>query len=631
MTAPEPNGAPPRTKTVRRWANAITATTHIALQAGELEQRLAGLLEILLDALTSEPFAPTPATRCGEALVELNCTGPESLRSTMDALGIGLATLPEIAGLPRRTERIVSTLGAMAAGFCATIRSSTLAQQDTVHQASLMALGNVARKLRQVSAELDHVLTGCTSGVALTTQDGRFTRTNAALGEILGYTAEEFTLITLFDVVPPGEANLYRSLLAGKPQQFQRNQQLLRKDGDHAWAHLTLSPSTQGMCVTVLEDRTELKLLQSHVNHMALHDALTGLPNRQFFTTRLETMLSQGVTVCHLDLDGFTPITRGLGRPVGDSVLTHVAQRLEAAVGIEKAAKEKAMVARFGADEFAVLVRRTSPETIAGRIREALREPMASLTLTACVGIVSSDTMTTADLTAADLLDAADLALAAARRIGPGQWSQFDPEKHAEQRERLGQLASLPAALRAGQAKVAYQPLLRLAGRQIAGLDAELSWGRLAHFDCAGLGQEWVLRKICSVRRGLPVHVGLATPDPELISRVLDETGGAPESLRVGVRAAEVALLAETGVPVEIRDFGLDDLACLDAFPVHAVRLARRLHNLDSLTTRVLQPVLELVHSAGAEVVVDGVSTWEQAERWQELGADLARGEFFLA
>jgi diguanylate cyclase (GGDEF)-like protein/PAS domain S-box-containing protein len=631
MTAAEPNGAPSRTKTVRRWANAITATTHIALQAGELEQRLAGLLEILLDALTSEPFAPDPAGQCGEALVELNCTGPESLRSTMDALGVGLASLPEIAGLPRRTERIVSTLGAMAAGFCATVRGLTLAQQDTVHQASLMALGNVARKLRQVSAELEHILTGCTSGVALTTQDGRFTRTNAALGEILGYTAEEFARITLFDVVPPGEADFYRSLLARKPPQFQRNQQFLRKDGDQAWAHLTLSASTQGMCVTVLEDRTELKLLQSHVNHMALHDALTGLPNRQFFTTRLETLLNRGVTVCHLDLDAFTPITRGLGRHVGDSVLTHVAQRLESAVGTEKAVKGNAMVARFGADEFAVLVPRTPPETIAGRIREALREPIASLTLTACVGIVSSDTMPAADLTAADVLGAAELALATARRNGPGQWSQFDPDKHVDERERLGQLASLPAALRAGQAKVAYQPLLKLAGKQVAGLDAELSWGRLAHFDCVGLGQEWLLHKICSVERGLAVHVGLTAPDPELISRVLDETGRAPESLRLGVLAGDAALLAETGVPVEIRDFGLDDLACLDAFPVHTVRLARRLHDLDSLTTRVLRPVLELVHSAGAEVVVDGVATWEQAERWRELGADLARGEFFVA
>jgi diguanylate cyclase (GGDEF)-like protein/PAS domain S-box-containing protein len=622
MTAPEPTGAPPRTKIVRRWANAITATTHIALPTGELEERLAGLLDILLDALTSEPFVPAPAAQCGAALVDLNCTGQESLQSTMDALGTGLASLAEIACLPRRTERIVSTLGAMAAGYSAMIRTSTLAQQDTVHRASLTALGNVVRKLRQTSNELEHVLDGCTSGVALMTPDGRFTRTNAALGEILGYTADEFAQITLPDLLPPGEATLYRSLLTGKPQHFQRNQRLLRKDGDHAWVHLTLSTSTQGMCVTVIEDRTELTLLQSHVNHMALHDALTGLPNRQFFTTRLETMLSQGVTVCHLDLDAFTPITCGLGRHVGDSVLTHVAQRLEAAV-----AGEKAMVARFGADEFAVLVPRTAPEAIAGRIREALREPMSSITLTACVGVASSS----ATMTAAELLAAAELALATARRNGPGQWSEFDPEAGADDRERLGQLASLPTALRAGQVKLTYQPLLRLAGKQIAGLDAELSWGRLTHADCAGLGQEWLLRKICSVKRGLPVHVGLTAPDPHLISRILDETGRAPETLRVGVLPHDLALLAQTGMPVEIVDFGMDDLACLDAFPVHAIRLSRRLHNLESLTTQALRHALELVHSAGAEVIVDGISGWEQAERWRDLGADLARGEFFVA
>jgi EAL domain-containing protein (putative c-di-GMP-specific phosphodiesterase class I) len=185
--------------------------------------------------------------------------------------------------------------------------------------------------------------------------------------------------------------------------------------------------------------------------------------------------------------------------------------------------------------------------------------------------------------------------------------------------------------LRAGQVKLTYQPLLRLAGKQIAGLDAELSWGRLAHADCAGLGQEWLLRKICSVQRGLPVHVGLTTPDPHLISRILDETGRTPETLRAGVLPDDLALLAETGVPAEIRDFGMDDLACLDAFPVRAIRLSRRLHNLEPLTTRALRHALELVHSTGAEVIVDGVSGWEQAERWQDLGADLARGEFFVA
>jgi diguanylate cyclase (GGDEF)-like protein/PAS domain S-box-containing protein len=539
MTAPEPAGTPPRTKIVRRWANAITATTHIALRTDELEERLAGLFEILLDAVTSEPFAPAPAAQCGEVLVDLNCTGPESLQSTMDALGTGLASLAEIACLPRRTERIVSTLGAMAAGYCAMIRTSTLAQQDTVHRASLTALGNVVRKLRQTSTELEHVLSSCTSGVALMDPDGRFTRVNAALGEILGYTPDEFTQITLFDVLPAGEATLYRSVLTGRPQQFQRNQRLLRKDGDHAWVHLTLSTSAQGMCVTVIEDRTELTLLQSHVNHMALHDALTGLPNRQFFTTRLETMLRQGVTVCHLDLDAFTPITRGLGRHVGDSVLTHVAQRLEAAV-----AGEKAMVARFGADEFAILLPRTAPETIAGRIREALREPISSITLTACIGVASSTTMT-----AADLLAAAELALATARRNGPGQWSEFDPAKDADDRERLGQLASLPTALRAGQVKLTYQPLLRLAGKQIAGLDAELSWGRLAHADCAGLGQEWLLRKVCSVQRGLPVHIGLTAPDPQLISRILDETGRARDTLRAGVLPGDLALLRRRACP----------------------------------------------------------------------------------
>ncbi len=603
-----------RDKIVRRWATAVTANTHVPMQADEFHQRLAGLLDDLLDALTSDPFTPDPAFLCGVRLVEMHCGTTESIRSTMDSLGAGLATMPELAGLPRRTERIFSTLGAMTAGYSEATRQSTFIQQEAVHRASLTALGDVHRKLRDVSAELDEVLNGCSTGVALIKEDGRFIRANAAFREVLGYEPKELAERTLFGVVPPEDAGLFRSLLAGGTRHFERKQQLIGKDQQVSWTRLTLSRPRQAGFVIVFEDRTELELLQSRVNHMALHDMLTGLPNRQYFTTRLETALARGVTLCQLDIDGFAAITRSLGRQVGDNVLMHVAQRLQAAV-----AADDTMVARFGADEFAVLMPTTEPEMIVRHVQEALRQPIEvaghHIVLSASIGVVNA-----VGTNPADALDAAELALARAQRLGPGQWSLFGPQD----RERAIATAVLPTALQTGQVTVQYQPLHRFPGKQKIGYDAQLSWGSLSHWDCLGRAESWLLRTVCSAGPNLPVHIGVNSPDPGEVEQIAAEAGRELDRLCLSVRGGDGLLpLADTGVGLEIRDFDLTDLAFLEALPIKAVRLDRRMRHPGALTTKALRHVLAVVRSAGASVIVNGLPTWHDAERWRDLGADI--------
>ncbi|MCE7007550.1 diguanylate cyclase [Kibdelosporangium philippinense] len=614
MTAPQPSRRSSRAKIVRRWAVAVTADTHIPLQADELHERLTGLLDDLLDALTSDPFTPDPAFLCGVQLVEMHCGTAESIRSTMDALGAGLAAMPELAGLSRRTERIFSTLGAMAAGYSEATRQSTFAQQEAVHRASLTALGDVHRKLRDVSAELDEVLNGCTDGVALIKEDGRFIRANAAFREVLGYEPKELTDKTLFSVVPPEDAGLFRSLLAGGTRHFERKQQLIGKDQQVSWTKLTLSRPRQAGFVIVFEDRTELELLQSRVNHMSLHDMLTGLPNRQYFTTRLETALPRGVTLCQLDIDGFAAITRGLGRQIGDNVLMHVAQRLQTAV-----AADDTMVARFGPDEFAVLMPTTAPELIVRHLQEALRQPIEvsghHIVLSVAIGVVNA-----VGSDPGDALDAAELALARAQRLGPGQWSLFGPQD----REHAMAAAVLPTALQTGQVAVHYQPLHRLPGKQRVGFDAELSWGTLSHWDCVKRAENWLLRTVCSAGPDLPVHVGVNSPDPGEVKRIAAETGRELDRLCLSVRGGDQLLpLADTGVGIEIRDFDLTDLAFLEALPIKAVRLDRRMRHPGALTTKALRHVLTVVRSVGASVIVDGLPSWREAERWRDLGADI--------
>jgi EAL domain-containing protein (putative c-di-GMP-specific phosphodiesterase class I) len=235
---------------------------------------------------------------------------------------------------------------------------------------------------------------------------------------------------------------------------------------------------------------------------------------------------------------------------------------------------------------------------------------------------------------------------------------------------------SLPGAWENGELTVEHRSLVRLDGGEVVGLDALLSWrhpyrGRLPHARCAELAEQtglilplgsWLLGSACAQARARldeldddrPLHVGLTpnqSSDPDLLSRVLgvlDDTGLPANRLWLGIPAAALAqeggeaaenlrLLASAGVQTEILDFSTTagDLAHLEDLPVRAVRIARWMVRRqaqdgreDSLVAAALKEILRIVHGAGTTVIVDGVDTEGQADRWRHLGADLVQGEF---
>lgn len=392
---------------------------------------------------------------------------------------------------------------------------------------------------------------------------------------------------------------------------------------------------------------TELGLLRNELSHQLLHDVLTALPNRQFFTTRLEHVLSTGspTTVCHLEVNGLAAIRDGLGRHAGASLLRVVAERLKAAL-----ANRRAMVARFEEGRFGVLVetRESAPDPapVVAEIEAALAEPVHvdghALFLTASTGVVQSPPYG-ADPTA--VLDAADLALRGAKCLGPGRWTCLTPARGGD-RDELWLAATLPGAWRAGRVHVELWPQVRLAGGT-ARLDVRLRWdhpecGTLPHERCVELAEltgfgprlgRWLLEQAGTCGGDLPLTVAvppsLAT-DPALLTAVA-ECGVPATRLQVSVPAGladNLAPLAEAGIGVAVHDFA-GDVTCLPA--AHAVRLAPHLvaRAADPLAERLVRDLIALVHQAGATVVVDGVRTEAEADLWRTAGADLATGPLF--
>ncbi|HEX6340561.1 putative bifunctional diguanylate cyclase/phosphodiesterase [Umezawaea sp.] len=669
--SPQPQPDPPRRRRAlaRKWTYLLSGVVVVPLTAEELDRELSEQLDAVCDGLGPGPFDPAVLERVGERLADLGYVGEPGLRCTLDVLGKGLLSLSEFHPVEANAERIVLGLGALAVGFLAANQRAVIEQQESMQLSLFKAVRDAKTNLRESEARFDEVATSSTSGIMIISLDGQLVRANAAIGEILGYLPAELTGTTLFDLVHPDSADVLRDamrqLLDGTETRIRQSQRLLRKNGDTARISLTTSllrgPDDEpNHLVIVVEDGTELMLLQGELKRQVLHDVLTGLPNRQYFGSNLEAALRRadpefGVTLLHLDLDAFGMVCNSLGRQTGDRLLVHVAQCLKVVL-----AGEKAMIARFDGDEFGVLLENsaTTPDvaTIVAGINAELAEPTfvdgRGLAVSVSVGVVHRPSP---DLDPTDLLRAADLALRRAK-TRRGQWELYHPDQDARDREEQALAVSMPGAWEQGEVVAVYRPVARLADGATAGVEALLRWfhpdlGPLDHERCADLAEqtglilplgEWLLRVSSGQAvwwKNVPLVVGLTgyqSADADLstrVVRVLRETGLRPGQLTIGmpVRALRVpeaadnfGVLADMGVATMLDGFGggADDLALLGELPVRSVRLA---------SSPFATELAALVHGVGASVLVGGVNGEEQAESWRSAGADLASGDLFGA
>ncbi len=418
---------------------------------------------------------------------------------------------------------------------------------------------------------------------------------------------------------------------------------------------------------------TELTLLQRQLSHQLLHDALTGLPNRQFFTTRLEEVLNSGTatTLYRIELNGVPVLNDGLGGPRTDSFLTAIAVRIRSAV-----ASENAMVARLDRAGFVVLREggpgTAPPAALVDTINEALAETTylgdVGVATTASIGVVQSPPHRSDPV---ELMSAADMALRYAKQKGPGQWQLLAPDEDAADR-RLHRLAAImPGAWETGQLRVGFRPRVGLADERPVAVDAFARWQQagLRGQPCVELGEEtglspqlsgWLLRNAGEQLRTwhrrtgaeLPLGVSLtpvqsAAPDlvPSLLS-VLDELSLRPSLVQVALPASTVfsgralsnlTALAEAGVETAVHDFGdvPSDVVRLADLPLRSVLLTPRLvaqargAAKTSLVAKALAGLVTFVHLAGATVTVEEIHNRAEADWWRWAEADHASGPLY--
>ena len=425
-------------------------------------------------------------------------------------------------------------------------------------------------------------------------------------------------------------------------------------------------------------DVSERKAFEEQLAHQAFHDPVTNLANRALFSDRVEHALMRSqrgfpdIAIVFIDLDDFKTVNDSLGHAAGDHVLQEVARRLQIAV------RPTDTVARFGGDEFAVLLESVNDSAqaadAAARILHALEIPLEidgkQVFPRASIGICLVDRENESP-EAAELLRNADVAMYMAKRDSKGGYRVFEPTMHERVVERLELRSELQRAIDEDQLALHYQPVVRLEGHEILGVEALLRWmhptrGTIPPNQFIPLAEEtgliipmgrWVLETACA--EGVLLHTRFPRPEPLAMSVNLSVRQLQSESIVADVRSAleksgltpgalvleitESVMMADTDFAVqrlcELKDLGvrlaMDDfgtgyssLSYLSRFPVDILKMDRSFVGAGE-NVALQSAIIALGASLELEVVAEGIELPEQERSLHDLGCELGQGFLF--
>lgn len=423
-----------------------------------------------------------------------------------------------------------------------------------------------------------------------------------------------------------------------------------------------------------------LEETKEHFRHAAFHDSLTGLPNRAMFTELLKAEIESGkrspdhlFAVLFLDLDRFKNINDSLGHTHGDLLLVAFAERLE------RTLRPVDTLARFGGDEFAILLSGMSDATdavrVAQRIQDELSQPFVldknSAFATASIGIALSSSGYDKP---EDILRDADTALYRAKENGKARYEVFDHDMHARAVSRLQLESDLRQAIEKKEFCVFYQPIVSLQTGRLVGFEALVRWrhprrGLVSPADFIPVAEEtglivpigeWVLAEACArVRewqlkspshRSLSLSVNLSArqvAQPDLLERIqeaLDNSKLNAHCLKLEITESVVMENAEAaaamfkqlrslGVQLSIDDFGTgySSLSYLHRFPLNYLKIDRSFvtHLTAENDNAIVRTISTLARNLGMEVIAEGIETEEQFQLLRTLGCEYGQGYLF--
>jgi diguanylate cyclase (GGDEF)-like protein/PAS domain S-box-containing protein len=474
--------------------------------------------------------------------------------------------------------------------------------------------------------------------------------------------------------------------LKGGTSYFEKEYRMIDKNGRSIWI------LSRGLAVRDVEGRayrmagshTDISL-RKHVEekllHDAFHDALTGLPNRSLFVDRLERAIKhskrhpeQLFAVLFLDIDRFKVVNDSLGHLVGDELLVEIGKRLSGCL------RPGDTVARFGGDEFTILLDdiKTPSDAIrvANRIHESLAVPLKlndqEVFTTASIGIALSSIEYDKP---EDLLRDADTAMYRAKAMGRSRHEVFDAHMHAKAVARLQVETDLRHAIERGEFIAYYQPMITLQTGNICGFEALIRWnhpsrGIVSPVEFIPIAEEtgmiihigkWILKEACRQmqvwREQFPslnlqaMSVNLSGKQflqPDLIQQInniLLETGLNGHALKLEITESilmddiesatyMLAQLRELNVRLAIDDFGTgySSLSYLYRLPINSLKIDKSFvsrMNLGGEHLEIVKTILSLAHNLRMDVIAEGVETVEQFTQLRALKCEHAQGYFF--
>ncbi|HEY7952783.1 MAG TPA: EAL domain-containing protein [Solirubrobacteraceae bacterium] len=646
------------------WGAAALHPSMTAMEEPATEERESQLTPLRLALLT-----------CASLIAPVCVLLKEMRRGDLDLIVILVASIVlfgfvvmRMVGLVRQQER-------------STERERELAAEKARLTAEIQRRSSEARfaSLVQNSSDL----------ITVVGSDATITYQSPSSEHVLGYAPEEL-LGTRFDrLVAPDDAGHLLRLLADGAAYARKDGEVIECTLRHCdgglrqfevlHTNLLDDEHVRGIVLNA-RDISERKAFEEQLAHQAFHDPVTNLPNRALFVERVRHAISRSrresseLGVIFLDIDDFKTINDSLGHGAGDAALIDVAKRLSNSI------RSSDTAARFGGDEFVVLLEdlegtETAVE-VAERVLEDLRAPLMvagkELVLRASIGIsiLEGDSTASAD----ELIRDADAAMYIAKRDGKGGYRLFEPEMHAGVLARLELRADLQRALENDQFDLHYQPIVKLADGRVAGMEALLRWrhperGLVVPGDFIPFAEEtglivpigrWVLREAC--RQAVAVQ-RLWSEDPPLymcvnlsvkqlqhsdvISDVHDAL--ADSGLQAGLLTLEItesmliddpeiavvklAELRSLGVRIAMDDFGTgySSLSYLSRFPVDVIKMDRSFLRPEATPEAVdlSSAVVALGSSLALEVVAEGIELDAQLQRLRDLGCELGQGFHF--